>query len=295
MLQGALISGSLPLLAVLYGVSYGAHDYRVYKKTIFLKDLPKSLDGLRVLQISDIHVGSFMSPRAVDRGIGLLNAQKADVVLFTGDLVNSFHSEMRSYGSIFSKIKAPMGVYSILGNHDYGTYANFSSQADERKNFREICALHQHMGWRLLRNEHVLLRSGQDELALIGVENWSKYARFARYGDIAKASEGIETPCRILLSHDPSHWRGEVLNSHKQIGLTLSGHTHGFQMGVKVGDWQWSPAQYFYDEWAGLYEKGGQKLYVNRGFGYIGFPGRMGVPPEITLLELRSPTLHMEA
>ena len=219
------------------------------------------------------------------RGIEMLNAEKPDLVCFTGDLVNNTADEMKDYAKIFSKIKADMGVYSVLGNHDYGDYVRWSSDADKMRNFEDLKKAHAYMGWNLLTNEHRYLETNGERIALLGVENWGKN-RFAKYGNLDLTHKNSEADVKILMSHDPSHWDAQILPGYKDIDLTLSGHTHGFQCGIEIGNFKWSPVQYVYEQWAGLYEKNNQKLYVNRGFGFIGFPGRIGIFPEITVLEL---------
>ncbi len=264
----------------------GAHDYRIRKETLRLPQLPKEFDGIRITQISDIHSGSFFNKTAVMRGLEMIQGTKADVIVFTGDLVNNRAREIGDYFEIFNKVRAPLGVYSSLGNHDYGY--RFNSEKDREKNFKEMIELHERLGWDLLRNENRLLKVDNEILSIVGVENWSANPRFPRLGDVKKALEGSqESPVHILLSHDPSHWDAQVRKEFKEIDLMLAGHTHGMQMGVEVGDIRWSPSQYGYKQWAGLYEENRQYLYVNRGFGYIGLPARIGMPPEITVIELK--------
>jgi hypothetical protein len=271
-----------------YGVLSGAHDYQVHRKTLYLPNLPKSFDGLRFAQLSDIHSGSFFNKVAVRGGVEMLLKEKPDVVFFTGDLVNNVASEMKDYQDIFSKVKAPLGVYSTLGNHDYGDYVMWSSAEAKRKNLEDLKATHQLMGWRLLMNESQYLTQNGDKIAVMGIENWSAKGRFPKYGNLSKAHQNTEeASVKILLSHDPSHWRAEVLEDYKDIDLMLAGHTHGMQFGIEIGNFRWSPVQYFYEEWADLYSHANQYLYVNRGFGFIGYPGRIGILPEICIFELR--------
>ena len=214
-------------------------------------------------------------------------AQKPDLILFTGDLVNDRHTEMEDYIDVFSQLKAPMGVYSTLGNHDYGDYVKWDSKAEKIENLEQLKHVHAKLGWRLLMNEHVILEKGEDKIALLGIENWSAKGNFPKYGKMDLAHPGTETfPFKILMSHDPSHWEAEVQSKYPDIDLMLSGHTHGMQFGVELPGIKWSPVQYMYKQWAGLYEEGKQKLYVNRGFGFIGYPGRVGILPEITVIEL---------
>ena len=213
--------------------------------------------------------------------------EKPDVILFTGDLVNNTTDEMDDYADVFSQLKAPMGVYSTLGNHDYGDYQQWESPDHKKANLEKMKEVQAALGWRLLMNEHVSLQKGDDKVALIGIENWSAKARFPKYGNLEKAHAGSDTyPFKILMSHDPSHWKAEVLEKYPDIDLMLAGHTHGMQFGVEIPGFKWSPVQYVYKEWAGLYAQANQKLYVNRGFGFIGYPGRVGILPEITVLEL---------
>ncbi len=278
---GGGIMGSL-----LYGFG-NKYRYRVKRVKLSFDNLPIAFRGLRILHFSDIHSGSFTDKRAVEHGVEMILAQKADLILFTGDLVNDHADEMKEYKEIFSRISAPMGVYSTLGNHDYGDYRKWSSAEEKRRNLQNLKDIHHSMGWRLLMNEHVPLERGEDRIGLLGIENWSAKANFSKYGKMKEAYAGAEQyPFKILMSHDPSHWDAEVRPSYGDVDLTLSGHTHGMQFGLEFPGFKWSPVQYVYKQWAGLYEKGKQKLYVNRGFGFIGYPGRVGILPEITVLEL---------
>ena len=283
-----VILGAAPIVAISWGIISGAHDYRVRRKTLHLPNLPKEFDGVRIGQISDVHSGSFWNRTAVQGGIDMLNKEKADMVFFTGDLVNNMADEMRDYVEVFNKISAPLGVYSILGNHDYGDYVSWPSKQAKIKNLEKLIQTHRAMGWDILLDEHRILKEGDGELAIIGIENWGAKARFPKYGNLKNAYQGTEdVPVKLLLSHDPSHWQAEVVPMYKDIDLTLSGHTHGMQFGVEIGDFRWSPVKYVYKEWADLYQSGNQYLYVNRGFGYLGFPGRIGIVPEITIIELK--------
>jgi predicted MPP superfamily phosphohydrolase len=283
--KASLLMVGTPLVLMSNGILSGAYDYRVRRHKVVLPNLPKAFHGFRLVQISDIHSGSFFDENAVMNGIEMLNAEKPHVVCFTGDLVNNTADEVKDYAKIFSKIKAEMGVYSVLGNHDYGDYVRWASPEDKARNFDDMKRAHKEMGWKLLLNEHRYLTADGEKIALLGTENWGKN-RFAKYGNLKKTHENSEADVKILLSHDPSHWDAQILPGYKDIDLTLSGHTHGFQCGIEVGNFKWSPVQYVYEQWAGLYEKNGQQLYVNRGFGFIGFPGRIGILPEITVLEL---------
>ena len=284
----AIASASIPASGMSLGVVNGAHNYKVHKKDVFIKNLPEAFDGFTVGQLSDIHSGSFYDIKAVEKGIKLMNDQKTDIICFTGDLVNNETKEVDLFKKLFSTLSAPMGVYSVLGNHDYGDYKSWDSEADKQKNLDDMILAHEEMGWRLLMDENVLLERGGQKIALIGVQNWGT-GRFPKYGDLYKAHKGTEgIATKVLLSHDPSHWKAQVLPEFKDIDLAMAGHTHGFQFGIEIGSFKWSPAKYRYKEWAGLYTKDNQHLYVNRGFGFLGYPGRVGIYPEITVLTLRS-------
>jgi len=281
MLAGGGLFGSL-----IYGFR-NRYNYQLKKIKLAYEHLPASFKGLRIIHISDIHSGSFSDKTAVEHGVEKILKLKPDLILFTGDLVNDRADEMRNYESVFARLKAPMGVYSTLGNHDYGDYTQWESAEAKSANLEKLKKVHADMGWKLLMNEHVVLEKDSHQIALIGIENWSAKARFPKYGDLKKAYDGAASyPFKILLSHDPSHWEAEVLKEYTDIDLMLSGHTHGMQFGVEIPGFRWSPVQYVYKQWAGLYEAEKQKLYVNRGFGFIGYPGRVGILPEITLLEL---------
>lgn len=283
----AMVAGTLPFFTLSFGILSGAHDYRVRKHILYLPHLPKSWDGVVIAQISDIHAGSFFNKTAVRGGVDLLMEQKPDMVFFTGDLVNNKSEELHAYFEVFKKVKAPLGVYATTGNHDYGDYAWWPSEAAKAKNFKDLKAGHKALGWDLLMNESRILKEGGEPLAIAGVENWGK-GRFPKYGNLDAAMEGIDdAPVKLLLSHDPSHWDLQVRPEYPAIDLMMAGHTHGFQFGIEWGSIRWSPSQYAYDQWAGMYRKGNQFLYVNRGYGYIGYPGRIGIPPEITLLTLK--------
>ncbi len=271
--------------SLIYGFG-NKYRYQVKRHQLSFPNLPASFKGLKVVQIADIHSGSFTDKQAVAKGVEKILKEKPDIVLFVGDLVNNVADEMQDYMDVFDKIKAPMGVYSTLGNHDYGDYVHWDSPEEKKINLERLKQVHADLGWRLLMNEHVVLERGNDKIALLGIENWSAKARFPKYGDLKKAYSGSENyPFKILMSHDPSHWDAEVRKSYPDIDLMLSGHTHGMQFGVEIPGLKWSPVQYVYKEWAGLYEEGNQKLYVNRGYGFIGYPGRVGILPEITVLE----------
>ncbi len=285
----ALVLGGLSVLGFTFGIT-NRYKYRVRKLKLNFASLPDAFKGLRIVQISDIHTGSFDDHSAVAHGIQRVMDQNADIILFTGDLVNNHADEVDAkYHEIYSRLKAPMGVYSTLGNHDYGDYVHWPSKEAKIDNLEQLKGIHGSMGWRLLMNEHVVLEKGNDKIALVGIENWSAKANFPKYGDMRKAYDGLKEkniPFKILLSHDPSHWHAQVVPEYPDVQLTLSGHTHGMQFGVESKWLKWSPVQYMYNEWAGLYSHGDQHLYVNRGFGFLGYPGRLGVMPEITVFEL---------
>ncbi|MBN8721006.1 MAG: metallophosphoesterase [Sediminibacterium magnilacihabitans] len=271
---------------LLYGFS-NKYNYQVLKVRLKFNNLPPAFHGLKLVQISDIHSGSFQDKKAVEHGVNMVLQQKADLILFTGDLVNDRAVEMDDYKDLFSRVQAPMGVYSILGNHDYGDYVSWPSEAVKAANLEALKKVHADMGWRLLMNEHVLLEKDGQQIALLGIENWGAKGRFPKYGKMNLAYPGTEKiPFKLLMSHDPSHWDAEIKPHYPDIDLVLAGHTHGMQFGVENPYFKWSPVQWMYKEWAGLYEDGKQKLYVNRGFGFIGYPGRVGILPEITVIEL---------
>jgi predicted MPP superfamily phosphohydrolase len=286
--RAGLVAGAVPFVMLSRGLYSGAYNYQVRRVNLVLPNLPEAFDGLKVLQISDVHTGSFFDKDAVYKGIQLIKEQKAHVAVFTGDFVNNKTDEAYEWADMFSEIKAPMGVYSILGNHDYGDYVTDWKSAEEKaKNLTNLYDVHKNMGWNLLRNEHVLLEKENKRIGLLGVENWGDRGRFQRFGDIDKAKVGMpNVPVKILLSHDPSHFDTIVSKQHPDIDLTLSGHTHGFQFGVEFGHFKWSPSQYIYPHWADLYKIEKQMLYVNRGFGFLGYPGRVGILPEITVFTL---------
>ncbi|MBN9481779.1 MAG: metallophosphatase [Bacteroidetes bacterium 43-93] len=284
----ALLIGGTVLGAFVYGIT-NRYNYRVHRIKLSFKNLPPAFKGLRIVQISDIHSGSFDSHHAVERGARIVMEEKPDLILFTGDLVNNKAEEVQPYTDIFSRLKAPLGVYSTLGNHDYGDYEHWPSAEAKARNLEWLKQTHGEMGWRLLMNEHIILDRGEDKIALIGIENWGAKAGFPKYGRMDLAYSGLpekNIPFKILMSHDPSHWDAQVRPEYSDIDLTLSGHTHGMQLGVEIPGFKWSPVQYIYKEWAGLYQQGSQMLYVNRGFGFLGYPGRLGILPEITVIEL---------
>lgn len=287
--RAGILAGSVPFIMLSRGMVSGAYKYQVRRVNLVLPNLPEAFDGLKMLQISDVHSGSFTDKDAVYKGIRMIKEQKANVVFFTGDFVNNRSNEANEWVEMFSEIKAPMGVFSILGNHDYGDYVtDWKSPEAKAQNLTDLVDIHKNMGWHLMRNEHVILEKENKRIGLIGVENWGDRGRFQKFGDIDKAQAGMpEVPVKILLSHDPSHFDTIVCKQHMDIDLTLSGHTHGFQFGIELGDFRWSPSQYIYPHWADLYKIEKQMLYVNRGYGFLGYPGRIGILPEITVITLR--------
>jgi uncharacterized protein len=269
---------------LLYGFS-NKYRYQVNNIDLNFNTLPEPFKGLRIVHISDIHSGSFTNKEAVEKGVQKILDAKPDLILFTGDLVNDAAEEMNEYKEVFAKLTAPLGVYSTLGNHDYGDYKTWPSEADKVANLNQLKAIHAEMGWKLLMNEHVTLERDGHRIAVIGIENWGAKG-FVQHGRLDLAYAGSEqVPFKILMSHDPSHWDAQV-KQYNDIHLTLSGHTHGMQFGVEIPGLRWSPIKYLYKQWAGLYEDGAQKLYVNRGFGFLGYPGRVGIMPEITVINL---------
>lgn len=285
-LKTGLAVSAIPFATTTFGILSGAYDYKIRRKTLSFPNLPKAFDGIKIGQLSDIHSGSFYNKVAVQGGIDMLNAEKPDIVFFTGDLVNDRATEIREYIDIFSKVKSDLGVHSILGNHDYSMYLPWESNAAKLKNLQQVILAHKEMGWDIMLNQNRQIVVDNERIALLGVENWG--VGFVSPGDIDIAHKGTEdNEFKILLSHDPSHWRAQVLPKYKDIDLTLSGHTHGMQFGLEIGNFQWSPVQFKYKEWGGLYTEGNQHIYVNRGYGFIGFPGRVGILPEVTILELK--------
>lgn len=280
----ALGGGLFGTLVYGFGNKY---RYQLTRIKLNYPNLPAAFKGLRIVHISDIHSGSFTDKKAVEKGVEKILKEQPDLILFTGDLVNDRSDEMNDYMDLFSRLKAPMGVFSTLGNHDYGDYVRWDSEAAKATNLERLKTIHAELGWRLLMNEHIVLEKEQSAIAILGIENWSAKGRFPKYGRMEDAYKGTENyPFKILLSHDPSHWDAEVRTRYRDVDLMLAGHTHGMQFGLEIPGFKWSPVQYMYKQWAGLYEEGMQKLYVNRGYGFIGYPGRVGILPEITLIEL---------
>lgn len=287
LVKAGLIAGAVPLSSLSWGIISGAYDYQIRRVNLKLPNLPKAFDGITLAQVSDIHSGSFYNKVAVKGGVDMLMAEKPDFVFFTGDLVNNLTSEVKDYQDIFSKVTAPLGVYSVLGNHDYGDYHFGKGTSPAKvKNLNDMIATHKIMGWDLLMNENRRLKVEGEEIGILGIENWGM-GRFPKYGKMELATQNTDDlPVKLLLSHDPSHWRGEVLQKYKDVDVAFAGHTHGMQFGVRLKDTQWSPVQYIYKEWAGLYQEQQQQLYVNVGYGFLGYPGRVGILPEITIFTL---------
>lgn len=286
--QVALGLAAIPFAGVLHGIWKGRYNYRVIREELRFADLPAAFDGLTITQISDVHSGSFDHPAKVNYGIDLINQQESDLIFFTGDLVNNAADEMEPWVKDFSRLRARLGKFSILGNHDYGDYREWPSAEAKEANMEQLYQIHDRLGFRLLRNEHLALEKDSQKLNIVGVENWGS-GGFVKYGDLDKATAGVaKEDFNLLLSHDPSHFEEVVKKHPKKMALTLSGHTHGMQFGIEIpGVFRWSPVKYRYPKWAGLYEELGRYLYVNRGFGYLAFPGRVGIWPEITVLTLR--------
>jgi uncharacterized protein len=283
----ALAVSIVPFTTMIYGMVKTAFDFKVRRKKVVLSNLPASFEGLKIVQISDIHSGSFYSGDAFQKAVDIIMEQKPDIIFFTGDLVNDMSSEAEPHIPIWKQLSAPMGIFSILGNHDYGDYVVWESPEAKKANLDRLKEIHQEMGWDLLLNEHRILEKNGEQIGLLGVENWGGALRFPRLGDIPLAKKGMpDVPVKLLLSHDPSHWEAQVRKDHKDIDVTFSGHTHGFQFGIEIPGFKWSPSQYVYRQWAGLYSADNQHIYVNRGLGFLGYLGRVGIKPEITVMEL---------
>jgi predicted MPP superfamily phosphohydrolase len=285
--QIALGLAAIPFASFIYGIVQGKYNYKVLKYQLTFKDLPEAFDGFTITQISDIHSGSFTNKEKIQYGVDLINEQKSDIMLFTGDIVNNKADEMDNWMDVFDKLEAKEGKYSILGNHDYGDYMDWDNPQDKIDNFQKVKDIHQKIGFDLLLDEHRYLEKDGQKIALLGVENWGK--GFNQAGDLDRASAGIlKEDFKILMSHDPSHWDEKVKKDPFNYQLTLSGHTHGLQMGIEIPGWfKWSPSKYAYKQWAGLYKEADRVINVNRGFGYHAFPGRVGIWPEITVIELK--------
>mgnify|MGYP001413377159 CR=1 FL=1 len=288
--QIALGLATIPFASLLYGMYKGKYNYKVLSYELEYDDLPSVFDGFKITQISDIHCGSFDNPEKVKYGINLINEQKSDIVLFTGDLVNNKSEEVIPWIKLFKQIKAPQGVFSVLGNHDYGDYTSWETEAAKLKNMKDFYKANKDLGWDLLLNESRFIEKDGERIAIVGVENWGK-GGFKKAGDLNKALEKVKLEdFKILMSHDPSHWDAEILPHPQTIHLTLSGHTHGMQFGIEIPGWfKWSPVQWRYKQWAGIYANSNQRINVNRGFGYLGYPGRVGIWPEVTVITLKKP------
>tara|TARA_R110000868_G_scaffold276965_1_gene536830 strand:- start:268 stop:1497 length:1230 start_codon:yes stop_codon:yes gene_type:complete len=289
--QLALGLAAIPFSSLLYGMYRGKYRFRVLNYTLHFEDLPHAFDGYRITQISDIHSGSFDNREKIEYGVNLINKQQSDVILFTGDLVNNKSSEMAEWKELFGTLKAKDGVFSVLGNHDYGDYIDWSTPDAKAQNLADLVGLQKEMGYDLLLNESRFIEKNGERIAIVGVENWGA-GGFKKAGDLKKAAAGIKKDdFKILMSHDPSHWEKEVIQDDYHYHLTLSGHTHGMQFGIEIPGWiKWSPIKWRYKYWAGIYKEMGQYINVNRGFGYLGYPGRVGIWPEITVIELKKGT-----
>lgn len=286
--QLAITFTVIPAIGFIYGMVRGAYKYRIHDVKVPSPNLPEEFDGFKIIQLSDIHTGSFLNDIALTKAFDIVMQQKADLILFTGDLVNNVSTEVEGYEHLFKKLYARHGVYSVLGNHDYGDYVTWESNEAKQKNLELLKDKQKGFGWKLLMNEHVAIEKNGAQIGLLGIENWGGNMRFPRYGKMQDAHQGTEKyPFKILMSHDPSHWDKQVVTEYPDIDLTLSGHTHGMQLGIEIPGFKWSPVKYIYKNWAGLYKQGKQFLYVNRGLGFLGYPGRLGIWPEITVIELQ--------
>jgi predicted MPP superfamily phosphohydrolase len=287
------VAGTLFLILMILGIVWWNYDFTVKQQEIILPELPPSFEGLKIVQISDIHLGSWACKQELRRSVELVNAQHPDVIFFTGDMANYSTLDVLPFEEILTHLKAPYGIFAILGNHDYGAYIKWPSEEAKANDMKELLSFYHRLGWRLLLNEHSVLRKGNDSIAILGVQNWGKAYRFQKLGDIPAAEKGVENmPVQLLLSHDPSFWDSIICHKFRNIDVTFSGHTHGFQFGIECCGIKWSPAQYLYKQWGGLYEKPvpgshPQYIYVNRGLGSLGYPGRIGILPEITVFTLR--------
>ena len=286
--QIALGIAAIPFASLIYGMYQGKYNYKVLKYTLHFEDLPDAFDGYRITQISDIHSGSFDNKEKIEYAVGLINEQESDAVMFTGDLVNNIAEEMRPWVPVFSEIKAKDGVFSVLGNHDYGDYVEWPTARAKQENLEALKKAHAQMGWDLMLNENRIIEKDGQRISFVGVENWG-VGGFKKKGDLDVASRGLTAEdFKILLSHDPSYWQERIKTDPKNYQLTLSGHTHGMQFGIEIPGWfRWSPVQYRYENWAGIYEEFGRYINVNRGFGYLAYPGRVGIWPEVSVIELR--------
>lgn len=282
----ALGMAGIPFISMNYGIFKTAFAFKIHRELLKFNNFPAAFNGLKIVQISDIHTGSLVNANQLNKAIDLILAEKPDLILFTGDLVNNRTDEAYPYKESFKRLQAPMGVYSVLGNHDYGDYETWDTPESKAKNFQDMIDLHAELGWKLMMNEAQIFEKDGEKFALLGIENWGNNLHFPKYGVLSKAlEEAGDAPFKILMSHDPSHWDAEVNDGKTDIDLALAGHTHGFQFGVEIPGFRWSPSQYAYKQWAGLYKNKEQVLYVNRGLGCIGYMGRIGIRPEITVLE----------
>lgn len=286
--KAAFITAAIPFGTMMYGVLKSAFDYTIHRQKLKITNLPESFKGLKIVQLSDIHSGSFITDNPLKEVVKLVNKENPDLIFFTGDLVNEISEEAIPFIDVLGQLKSTHGIFSILGNHDYGDYFYQKDDLEGKKhNYELMRKIHKKMGWNLLLNQNYIIEKDSKRLAILGVENWGDKGRFQKYGDIDKAKNGtFENDIKLLLSHDPSHWEAQVLPNHKDIAATFSGHTHGMQFGIEIPGFKWSPSQYMYTQWAGLYQKDAQQIYVNRGLGFIGYPGRVGILPEITVFEL---------
>lgn len=285
--EAAAVLAGIFFLIILFGLTRGRHFYKLKRETLYFPDLPETFDGFTITQISDVHSGSLSDVKGVQKGLDMADAQNSDLLLFTGDLVNNMASEMIPWIPGFAKLKAPYGKYSVLGNHDYGDYTRWENEVAKGANLNHLKEIHAEIGFRLLLNESVTISKHGQSIALIGVENWGK-GGFQKYGDLKRATADVpDNAFKILMSHDPSHWDEVTVDHDQHVHLTLAGHTHGMQFGIELFGFKWSPVKYVYKQWAGLYQQDGKYLYVNRGFGYHGLKGRVGIWPEITVLTLK--------
>lgn len=274
-------------LFILHGITINKDNYKVRTQQVYFDNLPKNFDGFKIVQISDIHLGSYgNSTKSVDKAVKLINAENPDLILFTGDLVNNIADEVNGFEKSFNKLNAKYGKYSILGNHDYGDYYKWKNDNQKQQNLNNLIAKHNDIGFNILLNSNIKIGIENDSIIIAGVENWGK-PPFPQFGDLRKALNGTnKDDFVVLMSHDPSHWRAQILDS-TNVALTLSGHTHAMQAGIEIGNFQWSPVKFKYKEWGGLYSVNNRHLYVNRGFGYLGLLGRIGIRPEITVIILQ--------
>ena len=285
--KSSAVVGLVPVGLMSWGIFRTAGNFKIHTVKLTLKGMPDSFKGFKIVQVSDIHTGSFFSHGRMEEAVSEILEQNADIVVFSGDLVNNRTDECYEYMDILAKIQAPLGVYSTLGNHDYGDYEGWATKEEKTQNFQDMLDVHRKLGWNLMMNEHKIFERNGEKIALLGVENWGANLRFPKYGRMNLAYPGTEEiPVKILISHDPSHWEAEVLKDYPEVQLMMAGHTHGFQFGVEIPGIKWSPSQWVYKQWAGLYEDAGRYLYVNRGLGCIGYMGRIGIRPEITVFEL---------